>query len=360
MTAPPRIRRDPRDTAAARVRPAARATGEAAETAQPVRVDDPACHILAVADLQAGRLSAADREVLGAARQLADLLGGAVVLLAGRAPETELRLRPEHEGADRVILPADPAYAADLAEARLPFVLAAAAACGARHVVFPDTAIGGELARRAAARLGERPAAGLRRFSAAEATVSADAGRLDVQRPLPRILILQPGAFAPLTSPEPREARPIAVQFPASEVRAQILRTLPADPAAIPLPEADLILSAGAGVTDWPAFHAAAAALGAAEAGSRVVCDAGRLPRDRQVGVSGTIVAPRCYVAVGIAGASQHMAGIVEAERVVAVNADPAAEMMQRADLAIVADAQAVLPALARRAAERGRTAHDA
>jgi len=90
-----------------------------------------------------------------------------------------------------------------------------------------------------------------------------------------------------------------------------------------------------------------------------VVCDDGKLSRDRQVGVSGIIVSPRCYLAFGIAGAAQHLHGMAEAERVVAVNADPAAEMMRRADLAIVADAQAVLPALARRAAERGLARDD-
>jgi len=281
------------------------------------------------------------------------------VLLAGRAPAAVLRLRPDQMGADRAMLPIDPAYADDLAETRLPFVLAAAQACAARHLLFPETAIGGELARRVAARLGERPAAQLRKLSAEAATVAADSGRLDVQRPLPRVLIPQPGAFAPVPSSPPREAWPIPLAAAAAAPLARVARTLPANPATVPLAEADLILSAGAGVTDWPAFHQAAAALGAAEAGSRVVCDDGKLSRDRQVGVSGIIVSPRCYLAFGIAGAAQHLHGMAEAERVVAVNADPAAEMMRRADLAIVADAQAVLPALARRAAERGLARDD-
>jgi electron transfer flavoprotein alpha subunit len=358
MTETARIRRDPRETAAARVRPAARLQADAT-TPAPVVLEAPACHVLAVADLPAGRFSPADREMLGAARQLADLLGGALVLLAGRPPGAVLRLRPEQAGADRVMLPVDPAYG-DLAETRLPFVLAAARACDARHLLFPDTFIGGELARRVAARLGERPAAQLRRLSADAATVAADSGRLDAQRPLPRVLIPRPGAFAPLPPGPPREARPIALAAAAAAPLARVARILPVEPATVPLAEADLILSAGAGVTDWPAFHRAAAALGAAEAGSRVVCDDGKLPRDRQVGVSGVVVSPRCYLAFGIAGAAQHMGGMAEAERVVAVNADPAAEMMRRADLVIVADAQAVLPALARRAVERAQGRDDA
>src|SRR5262249_6444568 len=110
--------------------------------------------------------------------------------------------------------------------------------------------------------------------------------------------------------------------------------------------EADFIVAAGNGVVDWPAFHDLAAALGAAEGGSRAVCDQGHLPRDRQVGTSGTLVKPRCYLALGIAGAPQHLAGIVSGERVVAVNTDLHAEMIRRADLAIVADAQPIMARL--------------
>jgi len=71
------------------------------------------------------------------------------------------------------------------------------------------------------------------------------------------------------------------------------------NPASVPLTEADFIVSAGNGVTDFAAFHAVAATLGAAEGASRVVCDAGHLPRARQVGASGTLVEPRCYLAFG-------------------------------------------------------------
>ena len=125
------------------------------------------------------------------------------------------------------------------------------------------------------------------------------------------------------------------------------------DPNAVPLKEADFIVSAGNGVTDWNAFHAVADALGGAEGGSRVVCDAGLLPRGRQVGASGTLVEPRCYLAFGIAGAPQHLQGIARCERVVAVNTDLHADMVKRADLAVIADAQAVMPALARLAQEK-------
>jgi electron transfer flavoprotein alpha subunit len=130
-------------------------------------------------------------------------------------------------------------------------------------------------------------------------------------------------------------------------------RPLAVDPDQLTLAEADFIVSAGNGITDWASFAELAATLGATRGGSRVVCDAGHLPRDRQIGASGTLVTARCYFALGIAGAPQHLQGITEVKHVIAVNTDLHAEMIKRADLAIVADAQAVMPALIRHARER-------
>ena len=77
-----------------------------------------------------------------------------------------------------------------------------------------------------------------------------------------------------------------------------------------------------------------------------MVCDAGLMPREAQVGASGTVLEASCYFALGIAGAPQHLQGITRCEHVVAVNTDLHAAMIERAGLAIVADAQEVMPAL--------------
>lgn len=350
---PPRVRRDPRDPASSvRARPRPGSTPTASEDAV-LRVDAPACHVLAVADLEAGRLSRADRHLMGAARQLADALRGALVLVACLLPGQEFRADPQREGADRLALLRDPAFRSETAEIRLAAVLGAIEACAARHVLFGETVLGGELARRVAARLGDRIATGVRRLSAETLVAEIDAGRIEVTRPLPRVIVPEPGIFDSIEAGPMREARPLELSSEHGAERVRPSGVLPLDPGSVPLAEAELIISAGAGLTDWPSFHAAARALGAAEAGSRVVCDAGLLPRARQVGASGTLVEPRCYLAFGIAGAAQHLHGIAAAERVVAVNTDLRADMIKRADLAIVADAQAVLPALVRRAAER-------
>jgi electron transfer flavoprotein alpha subunit len=304
-------------------------------------IDTPAFLILAVPDLEDGRLTSHDRDLLGAARLLAESSGGAVVLLASAASKEDF----SRAGADRLIqLDLGTGYAA---ERKAAAVLAFFAALNPRHVLFCETPIGGgDVGRRVAAVLGEIPATHVMRLSASEAASRGNGGRSDYLRSPPRLLFIA----AETADPPPevkREARllplpPLSSQSPRIEDRGLAVT----DPNAVPLPEADFIVSAGNGVTDWADFHAVAAALGAAEGGSRVVCDAGLMPRERQVGASGSLVEPRCYLAFGIAGAPQHLQGIVRCERVLAVNTDLHAEMVKRADLAIIADAQKVMPAL--------------
>ena len=77
-----------------------------------------------------------------------------------------------------------------------------------------------------------------------------------------------------------------------------------------------------------------------------MVVDAGHLPRERQVGASGTLVTARCYLALAISGAPQHLEGIAACDQVIAVNRDPGCDMMKRADLAVVGDVDAIVPAL--------------
>jgi electron transfer flavoprotein alpha subunit len=346
-----RIRRDPRAGRRPVVAPAAQRPAPAPQI-RTIVIDDPAYLVLALPDLEDGRLGSHDRDLMGAARLLADAGGGALVVLtpAGAAEDFA------GAGADRLLPVALPA--GYVPEARAAAALAAMAALQPRHVLFPDTATGGgDVGRRVAAALGERPAARVVRLSAAEAVSRVEGGRHDRLCTPPRLLLVAAEAADPPSGAR-WEARPLpALAVPALDQVVGDGGLAPTDPNAVPLTEADFIVSAGNGVSDWAAFHEVAAALGAAEGGSRVVCDAGLLPRDRQVGASGSLVEPRCYLAFGIAGAPQHLQGITRCERVLAVNTDLHAEMVKRADLAIVADAQKVMPALAKLAREKlGKT----
>lgn len=343
-----RIRRDPRSPRSP-ARPSAEIalSAPAPNAAAPIVIDNPTFLILAVPDLDDGRLTSHDRDLLGAARMLADAAKGAVAILATSAAKDDFSLA----GADRLIAPElGSGYAPELKAAA---VLACIEALKPRHVLFCDTAAGGgDIGRRVAAALGEIPAVHVARLSTTEAASRGNGGRSDYLRTPPRLLLVAAEIADPPAAAK-REARPLPAPSLSALARIEDRGIATTDPNAVPLPEADFIVSAGNGVTDWASFHAVATALGAAEGGSRVVCDAGLLPRGRQVGASGSLVEPRCYLAFGIAGAPQHLQGIVRCERVLAVNTDLHAEMVKRADLAIIADAQAVMPALTQLAKDR-------
>lgn len=322
----------------------------AAPAAPPLRViEDPACLIFAALDRPDGALSAHDRQVLAAARLLADAVDGAVVAVAPDGADDWGAL-----GADRVI-PLPAAWAAEYApERRAAALVAAIARWSPLHVLFPESPEGGDLARRVAAACGERLFAGLESLSASRVGRRAGGGATELSCAPPRFLSIAADAVAPLGAVRHEAQRLDPSETLPGAPKLREARRLPVDPDGVGLGEADFILSAGNGVTDWAAFADLGRALGATRAGSRVVCDAGHLPRDRQVGASGTVVSARCYLAFGIAGAPQHLQGVGGVERVVAVNTDLHAAMIKRADLAIIADAQAVMPALLRLAREGG------
>lgn len=148
----------------------------------------------------------------------------------------------------------------------------------------------------------------------------------------------------------------IALQMPELAPTSPYFETstmLQTDPGGLPLSEADFVVSAGNGVTDFGAFRDLAKALKATPGASRMVCDAGLMPRAAQVGASGTVLEASIYFALGIAGAPQHLQGIGKVEHVVAINTDLHAAMVARAELAIIADAQEVMPALIALLAEK-------
>ncbi|MFK8250355.1 electron transfer flavoprotein subunit alpha/FixB family protein [Ancylobacter terrae] len=306
-----------------------------------VIIADPACLIGVVPDAPGGRLTPHDRQLIGAARLLADAAGGAVVAFI----TSEINDLGD-AGIDRAVaLPAsdDPA-------ARAAALAGALRGAPLRHLLFPESADGGDLARRVAALTGEPLFAGAESVSKQYVTRAARGRRIEQRGAPPRLLTLAPDAVAPHGGGR-HEALPIEIpqmEQALAGLAPAILSAafIPADPASIPLAQADFVLSAGNGVSDFNSFRELARALGAAPGASRVVCDAGLMPRSAQVGASGTVLEATCYVALGIAGAPQHLQGVARCEHVVAVNTDLHAAMIERAGLAIVADAQKVMPAL--------------
>ena len=131
--------------------------------------------------------------------------------------------------------------------------------------------------------------------------------------------------------------------------RDRTVRVLPADPRTVDLSEAERIVSGGFGAggpEGIALLERLAEQLGAALGGTRVAADRGWLANDRFIGSTGKIVAPKLYMAFGVSGAGQHLAGITDSECIVAVNNDRTAPMLKRADLAVVGDLHQILPIL--------------
>ena len=165
----------------------------------------------------------------------------------------------------------------------------------------------------------------------------------------PVVATLQPGVRGVVAGHgRPRTSDMTPPPIPA--VRdAIVIEVLPPDVTTMDLTEADRIVAGGAGLDSQERFvHLAdvAKALGAAMGVTRVITDRGWVEHQRQIGTTGVVVDPSLYLAFGISGAVQHTGGLGTPDHIVSVNTDPHCPMMQKADLAVVADANAVLDEL--------------
>ena len=301
--------------------------------------------ILVIAEHDGGEIKGATRSAVSAALQI----GGEVhVLVAGHVCEAAAARAARIAGVSKVLVADAPAYAHALAEPLADLVAVLARDYG--HVLAGATAIGKNFMPRLAGLLDVAQVSDITAVLAPDTFVRpiyAGNGLATVQAlDAVKVVTVRGAAFD--GAPDGTTSSPIAPvpQGPGGTasrfVGQQLTRSERPE-----LTAARVIVSGGRGMGNGENFHlldALADKLGAAVGASRAAVDAGFVPNDYQVGQTGKIVAPELYIAVGISGAIQHLAGMKDSKLIVAVNKDPEAPIFGVADYGLVADLFQAVP----------------
>ena len=310
-------------------------------------------NVLAVIEQRGGAIKQGAAEVLTAARGVADASGGKVEALVVGPPGLDVSTLSTY-GADVVISAADGALGLYQPEAYTAAVVQQAQSAEYGAIILGATAMGKDLGPRVAARL-DCP------LAVDVTSIEASAG-ITVTRPVysgkaiyaleitttPCVISVRPNVFTPKENPRSAETR--TVDVPETATRARTMEITKPARARLDVAEAAVVVSGGRGLKEPEHFaliESLADALGNAAVGaSRAVVDAGWRPHGDQVGQTGKTVSPQLYIAVGISGAIQHLAGMRTSKVIVAINRDKDAPIFKVADYGVVGDLFEIVPRL--------------
>jgi electron transfer flavoprotein alpha subunit len=313
--------------------------------------------VLVIAELVDGKPTGLTAELLGVARRLADQLGGPVSVAVISDGNEDAAAACISRGADRAYVASHALLAEYQGEAWLPAVEKIARTTSPAVILLGHTPNGADLAPRLAFRLQTAAA-----MDCVEAV--ADEGKLFFTRPCyggnaravvschtrPVVATMRAKSQDPLAPDMNRTGEVIAVTVdPATAVRTRIVGREQLSGEGVRLEDAAVVVAGGRGLNGPEGFRVIeelAAVLGAAVGASRAACDLGWYPHSRQIGLTGKVVTPNLYIAVGISGASQHMAGCAGAKTLVAINPDPQAPIFQFARFGVTGDYAHIVPAL--------------
>ena len=325
-------------------------------------------HVLAFAESRGGELRKVASEAATAARTLANAAGGEAHVLVAGAPGVGAKAETLGRfGADAVVVVEHAALADYNPEALAATIADRVKSGGYRAVVFVASAQGKDLAPRVAAKLGVPLASDLTTVELSGdkvvGTHPVNTGKVIATVTLtatPAVVSMRPGAITATEAPRTSRVENATPTGDPSASRVKVTQTIAGNTAKLDLGDAPVIVSGGRGLRAAENFKLVedlAAAFGNAAVGAtRAVTDDGWRPHSDQIGQTGRQVSPNLYVAVGISGAIQHLAGMRTSKTIVAINKDKEAPIFKVADYGIVGDVLEVVPALT--AAVKAAKAH--
>ncbi|WP_343669988.1 electron transfer flavoprotein subunit alpha/FixB family protein [Chitinophaga sp.] len=311
--------------------------------------------VLIFADQAQGKIKKAAFEAIQYGAKVAQQFNTtATVLVLGEVPESELTALGNY-GAGKVLHAADARLNETEGTVFTKIIAAAAEQEDADVIIFPHNFDGKAIAPRVAARLKAGFVSGVvsypdtsNGFVVKKSVFSGKAFANINITAAKKVIAVMPNTFAVEKSSNTATvaAFPIAVSDGDFKVKVSKVETVSGE---IPLTEAEIVVSGGRGLKGpehWGLVEDLAKALGAGTACSRPVADSGWRPHHEHVGQTGLTVRPNLYIAIGISGAIQHLAGVNGSKVIVVINKDPEAPFFKAADYGIVGDAFEVVPKL--------------
>ncbi len=318
-------------------------------------------NVLFFAEARDGELRRTAFEAATAARALATALGGeSHAVLIGENVMSSASALAEC-GTDHVHVADGAAFARPHGGVVAEALREACGAVSPAAVVVAGSALGKDAAPRLAAMLGVG-------YVSDAIEITVDGGRPRVRRPMyaskvrascrfegdgPHVIGIRPNVFTPAPASGAAAVATLAVTPTELAGRATITEFRTAEGDKVDLGEARTIVSGGRGVKgpeNFPIIQALADALGGAMGASRAAVDAGWIDHSHQVGQTGRTVSPDLYIACGISGAIQHLAGMSSSRVIVAINKDPEAPIFKVADYGIVGDLFEIVPKMTEKA----------
>ncbi len=310
--------------------------------------------VLVFADSHQGKLAKPTSETVYYAKQIASKIGGSVHVVTYGITDADSLAKLGNYGAEKVLVSKSVTHSND--DQLTALVAEAVNATSAKVIIFAFDPMGKMLAPRLSARLGAGLVAGAiaipeidgAKFTVRKNVFSGKAiASFTIQSEVKIIALLPNSVKAVAEGDSPATVENFEPAIPEARIKVKEVKAISGE--GIPLPEAEIVVSAGRGLKgpeNWGIVEDLAEALGAATACSRPVADIGWRPHHEHVGQTGIAIRPNLYIAAGISGAIQHLAGVNGSKTIVVINTDPEAPFFKAADYGVVGDAFEVLPKL--------------